>query len=78
LSLVRRAPAPGIGIAAEIISHSSTTQNSRDKRPAKKKRSGKQDKDKQIDGGRTNGSFLIQNFLKKEIFTGKIYNLGRK
>ena len=37
---------PGIGIAAEIISHSSTTQNSQDKRPARKKRSGGQDKDK--------------------------------
>jgi hypothetical protein len=48
----------GIGIAAEIVSHSSTTQNSRDKRPARKKRSGEQDKDKQIDGGGTNGVFF--------------------
>ena len=30
------------------------------RRPARKKRSGEQDKDKQIDGGRTNGSFLVQ------------------
>ena len=34
---------------------------------------------KQIDGGRTNGSFLVQKFLfEKEFFTGKIHSLGRK
>ena len=53
-------------------------KNSRDKRPARKKRSGEQDKDKQIDGGRTNGSFLVQKFFEKEFFTGKIHSLGRK
>jgi hypothetical protein len=31
---------------------------------------------KQIDGGGTNGSFLIQIFLKKKVFTGKIHNLN--
>jgi hypothetical protein len=55
-----------IRVAANLVRHNSTTQNPRDKRPARLKRSGEQDKDKQIDGGRTNGSFLIQNFLKKK------------
>ena len=73
LPRVRRASAHGIGIAVEIVSHSSTTQNSQDKRPARKKRSGEQDKDKQTDGGKTNGSFSDpKNFYRK------IRNLGRK
>jgi hypothetical protein len=52
-----------IRVAANLVRHDSTTQNSRDKRPARKKRSGEQDKDKQIDGGRTDGSFLIQKLF---------------
>jgi hypothetical protein len=78
LPRVRRASAHCVGIAVKIVSHSSTTQNSRDKRPARKKRSGEQDKDEQTDGGRTNGSFSDPNFFEKKIFYRKIRNLGRK
>jgi hypothetical protein len=42
-------------------------------RSARKKRSGEQDKDKQIDGRGTNGGFSDQKlpFLKKKFFTDK-------
>jgi hypothetical protein len=48
-----------------------TTPASRDKWPARKKRSGEQDKDRQTDGWENQRQFFIWNLLEKDIFTGK-------
>ena len=69
---VRGAPPNRIGIALGIGGHHSTTP----KTPGINDRRGKREvedktRTKQIDGERTNGSFLVQNFFEKKIFTGK-------
>ena len=71
-SLVRGTPPNRIGVVLEIGGHHSTTP----KTPGINDRRGKREvedktRTKQIDGGRTNGSFLVQNFLKRKFFTGR-------
>ncbi len=60
-------------VVADKVSPSPTTQitSGIDDRLVKREVENKT-RTKQIDGGRTNGSFLVQNFfLKRNIFTGK-------